>query len=412
MRRLLMATMALASALPLGAQDVRVRGTAPAERQPYVRDSATLRVLTQGNESEVLRVVNELRAREARILGAMRDVPFERIAERRALEEELARISREAFTVMSLIESRCLEEKSTAPNGYLGVNVTTEVEVRDRIVSVPRSVITSVEPGSPAERAGLAAGDRLLSVAGRDTRERLPELAGVLEPGRRVTVRVERDGREREFPVTVVARPRGYDAGCPQFERAIQPLRMGGVARVWVHDSTDARGQRAIFVMTPGTPPSAPLAPAMRGKVAVTPAVPATPVSPVTPATPATPVPSTAPSPPVVFAFGTASGGASQVAYFAGAQFRALDDDWRAVLGLKAGTEGVLVNEIAPGSPAAQSGLKVGDVVTRIGSTPATSPIVAVRALFLNESQQARLQLVRARKEASVTLRWENATPR
>lgn len=400
MRRFILAVTALAFAAPLAAQEVS--GVRVESRQPYVRDTATLRVLTRGNESEVLRVVNELRAREARILRALGNVPFERIAERRALEEELARISREAFTVMSVIESRCLEEKSTAPNGYLGVNITSEVEVRDRIVTVQRSVITSVEPGSPAERSGLAAGDRLVSIAGRDARERLPELAGVLEPGRRVSVRVEREGREREFNVTVAPRPQRYDAGCPQFERAIQPLRMGGVARVWVHDSTDARGNRSIFVMTPSTPPTpvtpaAPPVPAVRGQVGLAPVEPAAPAP---------------PAAPVVFAFGTASGGTSQVAYFAGAQFRALDDDWRGVLGIKQGTEGVLVNEVAPGSPAAQAGLKVGDVVTRIGTTAATSPIVAVRALYLTESQEATLRLVRARKDASVTLRWTESPRR
>ena len=99
-------------------------------------------------------------------------------------------------------------------------------------------------------------------------------------------------------------------------------------------------------------------------------------------------------------------GGASNVGYFAGAQFRALDDDWRAVLGLKPGTTGVLVNEVAPGSAAAQSGLRVGDVVTQIDGAAASSPFVVVRLLGLNEQTQASLRVVRAREGRVVQLRW------
>lgn len=375
------------------------------------RDTVVLRVVTTGNEAEVLRVVNELRSREARILRALAEVPFDRPNERRELEEELARISREAFTVISVIESRCLEEKATAPSGYLGVNITSEVEVNDQRVKA-RSVITSVEPGSPAERAGVAAGDRLLSVAGRDARERLPELAGVLEPGRRLAVRVEREGREREFQVTVAPRPRGWDHGCPRFERALQPLRMGGVARIWVRDSTDNSGNRFVFVqrpevsqssspspVTPATPTTAPTAsvPATRG-VRGSAAVPPTPPTPA--------VAPEAPAAPMVFAYGTSSGGGRAIGYFAGAQFRALDDDWRNVLGLRRGTEGVLVNEVAPGSPAAAAGLRVGDVITSINGTTATSPLVVVRLLSLDEDRQAALRVIRARDARSVTFRW------
>jgi S1-C subfamily serine protease len=105
-------------------------------------------------------------------------------------------------------------------------------------------------------------------------------------------------------------------------------------------------------------------------------------------------------------AFGTTTGGASSVSYFAGAQFRALDDDWRVVLGLRPATTGVLVNEVAPGSPAAQSGLRVGDVVTSIDGTAASSPFVVVRLLGLNEQSQASLRVIRAREPRVVQFRW------
>lgn len=399
MRALMIRLVALAVVVPLalGAQQVRARAT--------VQDSIALRTVTEGNVVEVLRVVNELRARESRILRELEALPPSDREQRRPLELELARVSRDAFAVMSLIESRCLEQRATTPDGYLGLNITTEVEIHRGGVPVQRSLVESLEPGSPAEAAGIAAGDRLLAVAGRDARERFPDLRDVLEPGRRVAVRVERDGREREFSMTVARRPQRFDAGCPQFERALQPLRMGGVARVWVQDSTDAQGNRRIYVLSPSvapTPPT-PRTPPTPPVAAVPATDPAAGVSPIPPAPPA--------AAPNVFVFGSTSGGSS-FSYFAGAQFRQLDDDWRSVLGLRSGTEGVLVNEVAPGSAAAQSGLKVGDVVTMVGNTPATSPLVVSRLLGLTEGSQATLRVVRSRETRSVTLRWSGGAGR
>ncbi len=385
---------------PLGAQQpararadsatMRVRADTVVLRRAFVRDTLRIRALTAANESEVLRVVNELRSREAGLLRALHAIPEGNLAERRALQEDLATLSREAFTVMSVIESRCVESRTSAPAGYLGLTITTDVVVRDRNVNVQKSVVSSVEPGSPAERAGLATGDLLLSVAGLDAMERLPELGGMLEPGRKIEVVVDRHGRPLTVDVTVAPRPQRFDRGCPQFERAIQPLRMGGVARVWVQDSTDGSGNRVMYIVSAPMPPQPP-----------TPAVSGT--SPVPPVPGVAPRP---PTPPAVVSFGTTMGGSSTVGYFAGAQFRALDDDWRAVLGLQPGTTGVLVNEVAPGSAAAQSGLRVGDVVTQIDGAAASSPYVVVRLLGINEQTQASLRVVRARDSRVVVLRW------
>jgi hypothetical protein len=90
--------------------------------------------VTEANEAEIMRAVNELRARESRILRELSRTSLTDTLTRRNLEAQLATVSREAFTVMSVIEERCLEQRSLAPNGYLGVTITTEVQV--------------VEPGS------------------------------------------------------------------------------------------------------------------------------------------------------------------------------------------------------------------------------------------------------------------------
>jgi len=72
-----------------------------------------------------------------------------------------------------------------------------------------------VDPGSPAEKAGLASGDRVLAVDGKvqPTWEDL-HFTLALHPDRDVTLRVERNGQVREVPVHVdVAREEGSEHG-------------------------------------------------------------------------------------------------------------------------------------------------------------------------------------------------------
>lgn len=65
-------------------------------------------------------------------------------------------------------------------------------------------VITQVAGDSPAARAGLRAGDEILSVDGRDTMERGQLFPGAV-PGRRYVLRVQR-GRD-VMEVAIVADP-------------------------------------------------------------------------------------------------------------------------------------------------------------------------------------------------------------
>ena len=65
--------------------------------------------------------------------------------------------------------------------------------------------VTSLYPGGPAEDAGVRTGDVVLQVDGRrvDTREDLTTYIHRKRPGARVTLQVERNGRNREFSVTL-----------------------------------------------------------------------------------------------------------------------------------------------------------------------------------------------------------------
>ena len=169
---------------------------------------------------------------------------------------------------------------------------------------------------------------------------------------------------------------------------------------MWVRDTSDGNGNRVVTVM-PLPRTSAPRAPGAPSA----PPTPPSPSAPVAATSPVPPTPPAAPPTPGVYVFGYTRGATSEFAYYNGAQLRQLDDDWRGVLGLRSGTEGVLVNEVAPGSAAAAAGLRSGDVIVSVDGTAATSPLVVVRLMSLEDRDETRLRVVRARDTRTVVFK-------
>ena len=67
------------------------------------------------------------------------------------------------------------------------------------------ALVSSVEPGGPADNAGIKAGDVLLAVNGKtvDRSAELPPLVAAVKPGSKATFEVWRDGAKRTVAVTV-----------------------------------------------------------------------------------------------------------------------------------------------------------------------------------------------------------------
>ncbi|TML68285.1 MAG: PDZ domain-containing protein [Actinobacteria bacterium] len=78
----------------------------------------------------------------------------------------------------------------------------------------PSRIVAGVESGSPAQKAGIQAGDRVVAINGaRVTPKKLPD-AIVESHGRPLTVTIERDGRTHVLPkVTAMKTPEGYRLG-------------------------------------------------------------------------------------------------------------------------------------------------------------------------------------------------------
>ena len=124
------------------------------------------------------------------------------------------------------------------------------------------------------------------------------------------------------------------------------------------------------------------------------PALPKTvrPPTPGAPATPAAPSVWSFDAPPPVAISGFSS-------IVAGAQLTTLTDDFKEVLGTDAG---VLVQRVVPESPAANAGLKGGDVIVEAADRSVTSARLLQRMIGDSEQRTLKLKVVRKGKTRTV----------
>jgi len=84
-------------------------------------------------------------------------------------------------------------------------DVTKEVADSLGLGRARGALVGSVEPGGPAEKAGIEAGDIILKFNGRDIEKAsdLPRMVGDTKPGTRVPLQVWRKGQTRDVQITV-----------------------------------------------------------------------------------------------------------------------------------------------------------------------------------------------------------------
>jgi C-terminal processing protease CtpA/Prc len=238
--------------------------------------------------------------------------------------------------------------------------------------------ILSVEPSSPAEQAGLTPGDTLVAMEGRNVRNRDISLTKVLRPNARILVRIRRDGRMKDVPVTI----------------ADVPSRI----RLRSESNYEMAAPHAMLApREPGFPrTSMPPMPALAPR-----AVPPAPAVPTVSPFPAAGVlPPQAPTPAVILSYGFNS--------VAGAQLAPLTEGLARSIGVP---RGVLVITAGVGSPAYQSGLRDGDVVVRVSGVPVRTVAELreqVQAAVDNGEGRVELDCIRERKPRKVTLRWHD----
>ena len=289
-----------------------------------------------------------------------------------------------AAASMSRAMMQVHESEQATPRGWIGLVVQGPrlLRVEDgqlfvRYFSYPR--VVSVDPMSPAQRAGFTPNDSLLAYDGVDVSENDISFTRLLRPNARVTIRIRRDGKVRDVPVTVAAVPfriaqrrddetrlrESWDGPmipeAPLFPRLPSLAPMPGASmRVTAHQ------------LAPAMAPRAPEGP--------------TPIAPARPA----------------IALSYATG----LYAVAGAQLSTIGDGLGRALGVGGG---VLVTSAPIGSPANESGLIDGDVISRVAgqSVRQVSDVRDLVALAADNGEHAvALEIVRQKKSMRLVLRW------
>jgi serine protease Do len=123
-----------------------------------------------------------------------------------------------------------LQKHGKASHGRIGVLI--QPLTRDLAESfgldMPRgALVANVEPGGPADKAGIKSGDVLLSVNGREIAQssELPRIIGGMQPGSRASFRVWSKGSTRELAITIGELPQDKVAAAAP--AATEPGKLG-----------------------------------------------------------------------------------------------------------------------------------------------------------------------------------------
>lgn len=296
----------------------------------------------------------------------------------RKVRTQLASLEADGARLRRQLQALCPSD--ARPDGWVGVAYRTEAEwsrddegqIVTRFLDFPR--VESVDPGSPAERAGIRGGDIIISIAGHDVRDRAFTISSLLKPGTRLPFRIRREGDLKLLTVRVEPRPDDFETQCG-----------------WIDEQVAAAFAPPPAPSAPGAPP-APDAPRVPSPVSIT--------RPPPPSGPVAPTPRVAPTPSLT-PFGGYSMSATVI--FAGAQITAVEGDLAETLGVD---RGLLVITAGRGSPAERSGLKGGDVIVAADGRPITAAAHFRQAVDRAEHRSLRLQVIRKGKPMTLDLRW------
>ena len=248
------------------------------------------------------------------------------------------------------------------PTGWFGVRISDEAILNESGAAFfdRYPVVSDVEPGSPASKAGVRPGDVLLTFNSHDMRGGAVELSNWLKPGVPFQLRLRRNDAIRVVRGVLGRRPEGWN----QFI----VVQVSPNERMIMRRDSERPSGYQLQGLRSGTPPEAWPPPRL---------------------------------PSILFpALGLGRG----VYPFAGAEFTALSADLSDVLGVK--PEGVFVTDVVEGSIARNAGLRGGDVVVMADNSRIKTPNDLVRAIRSADDRSVRLQIIRKRRPATIMLKW------
>src|SRR5690606_10567999 len=113
-----------------------------------------------------------------------------------------------------------LRETGTVTRGYVGVQIqpiTKEIADSLGLKDEGGALVAEVQPNTPAAKAGIRAGDAILSVDGerlKDARD-LSRRVASKSPGAKVQLQIVRDGKEQAISVELARLPEQIQASAP-----------------------------------------------------------------------------------------------------------------------------------------------------------------------------------------------------
>jgi serine protease Do len=110
--------------------------------------------------------------------------------------------------VRPVVES--LVKNGKVEHGYMGIGISDITPENSKFFDRKENtgaVVTQVEAGSPAEKAGVKVGDVITQLDGKTVSDAgaLQAEVGLKSPGTKITLGVERDGKNQNLPVTLEA---------------------------------------------------------------------------------------------------------------------------------------------------------------------------------------------------------------
>ncbi len=290
---------------------------------------------------------------------------------------------------------------AAAVRGYMGVNVTFSGTRRDSegksMYTYSYPVVSSVEPGSPAARAGVEPYDTIVSLNGLDARGRSLDRF-VREPGEKLTVTLAGPDGRRDVTVTVAPKPATYGGACLQYRSVVFESSGQNIVAVRPPGARGGGGPPAATVRArPGTVASGGGAIGAAAGERQPVRIDMSPDSMVQGVTFFV-VPPGAGATALFMARGVTG------AIVAGAEVALVNGGLKTVFAVD---HGALVVGVAPRSPADQAGVLSGDVIVGAQGEPVTSIAVLQRAIqSAGARRSVSLEIVRAKQPKILPLRW------
>ena len=133
---------------------------------------------------------------------------------------------------VALEVTKQLRSEGKVTRGRLGVRIqpiTKELAQSFKLQEASGALIASVEPGSPADNAGLKPGDVVLAFNGQeiDDPNKLPRLVAATKPGQSAALRIWRNGKAEDVKFTAAELVAEAKTPKPAPEKASKPNRLG-----------------------------------------------------------------------------------------------------------------------------------------------------------------------------------------